>query len=272
MNPHAWWLPILVVIGVFFAVLRSFTTMLETDQLPVWCRFVGARISFRVFQVLIYRGMSFESLKEVHEEAMVEKGVAKSRDLEVLHPQDGAASEGVALVGGSTFAFFRGLQEHIAQPLGVPVVNAAYPGTLTHIVHKSLESLVVRHKPSIVVYSCGAHDLFCGYMPHVVVETIQKSHALLRAKLPAARIVIVALPVSPLHQSLGHMENINFINNLLQEKIVDPDAKLTEIIYLDVAAAKIPADVYLGDLHHLNAAGRALLVEALLGFLRKRLS
>jgi len=255
-------------------VLLSYRGMLAGDAAPWWSALVGRQKTVKAFEYLVYRAMAWDSLKEVHLQAMKEKAVETSEALNVQHRADGAAKGGVVFLGGSLLSQVGDLQERVAAHLGraVPVVNAAYAGTTTTLVHESLEALALRHKPAVLVYACGSHDLFCGSKAAEAAAAIRASHAALRERLPQARVVLVALPVTPLHRALAQEEEVKKLNRLLQEDIVAGDGGKTFLLELDPLSEAPPQDVYLPDDHHFCRAGREMLLAALLPVLKEQLA
>lgn len=266
---------ILVVVAALFMfvlyILKTFRTMLECAKNPPWIEMFGHRLSYRMLEVLVYRAMSVPSLLEVHAQAMEEQAIDKIKELQQRFPEDGAARGGVILIGSDTFTYWHNFKKDITQALDATVINIAYGGTLTDVVHKHLEALVVRHNPTVVVYCCGENDLLANRKSDVVGKHILETHALLRSELPHARIVYLGTIITPLLRSLSLDIGVHSINTVIRESAVAKDEACTTFVEFDALGTAPPEDMFLGDLHHLSPEGHTKLASILLPVIRDNL-
>lgn len=261
----------LLCLGALY-ILKSYRDMLDSGVNPPWVSFFGRRLSFRLCEFLVYRAMSVPSLAEVHVQAMDEQVAEKAKELQHQFPEDGAARGGVVLVGCDTFTYWRNLQTDLVGALDVRVINAAFGGSLTPIVCKHLEPLVVRHTPAVVVYACGENDLLGYYKAEDIIKNIQETHAVLRSQLPHARIVFLNPIMTPLLRTLKLDITAQSIKKSIQESVVDRDEGRSTIVEFDALETAPPEEMFLGDIHHLSREGHAKLALKLLPVIRENLA
>eukprot|EP00927_Polykrikos_kofoidii_P063806 TRINITY_DN58713_c0_g1_i1.p1 TRINITY_DN58713_c0_g1~~TRINITY_DN58713_c0_g1_i1.p1 ORF type:complete len:276 (+),score=56.65 TRINITY_DN58713_c0_g1_i1:94-921(+) len=266
-------LPFFFIIGATgLHVLMSYTKMLQDDKVPKWVGFVGPRIAFRVIEFLVYRMMSWESLRDVHVESMGEKAAIVSKELEERFPEEGGASGGVVVLGGGVFGRCDELAEKIVAELEVKAIVASFPGALADSIRAKIDGLAIRLKPTVVVYSCGAHDFFCGQKPENVADAFKLVHAAIREALPETRVLYVASMRTPLHKSLGQEDSVVTLNKLVRENVIDNDGGRSAFFDFDVSADMPPDEAFLVDRHHLSVKSRTVLADALLPVIREQLN
>lgn len=76
-------------------------------------------------------------------------------------------------------------------------VNHGFGGSITEELFQNARSLVLRHKPEVLVIYEGDNDLTVGFSPKEIATQYQTLFDLLRRELPQTRVVCLAVKPSP---------------------------------------------------------------------------
>lgn len=251
----------------FMHLVFSYRRMLERDEPAWWMTIIGRRNSSVVCKKILSLASIFPS---GYETQLAEDAKAKVASLSNL--PDASARGGVVFVGSSTFTYWHNIQQDVAEAIGVPVLNAAFGGAHTGVLLPILEELVVRHQPAVVVYFAGTNDLLMGRTPEEAARGFSDARKYLSAKLPDAFVIYLGITCTPLHRSLGNAEKIERANDLVKVEL-SQCASAADFFAFDLAAASEQLEnLYLHDMHHLNAEGHRLLASALVPVIRSHLA
>lgn len=174
------------------------------------------------------------------------------------------APGGIVFTGSSTV---RGWKLAEAFP-GLPVVNRGFGGSHSSDCVFWFDRVVLKYRPKVVVLLVGSNDVDSGRPLEVVLGNHRRFAELLRATLPEARLVVVALKPSPSRPDKvavtleGNAELAKMARQMGFD-FVDPTPGLLD------ASGMPDAGLYVGDRLHFNAQGFAVLNDALAPVLRR---
>ena len=131
------------------------------------------------------------------------------------------------------------------------------------------ERLVVRYRPSQIVFYAGDNDVWTGRTPEQILADYKTFVAKVRKALPRAPIHFLAIKPSPRRTKVWPQAKEA---NRLAREYAESDVGLT---YIDVAAPMLGADgaprtdIFLKDMLHLNAKGYEMWVPLVKAALAK---
>jgi predicted esterase/lysophospholipase L1-like esterase len=141
---------------------------------------------------------------------------------------------------------------------GIPVTNRGFGGSeLGDVVHFA-DRIVVPYNPRLVVLYAGDNDLAAGKSPAQVFNDFQSFVAIMRQKLPDARLAFVA--IKPSISRLKIIDKIRETNRLIRDRVSTDD----RLIYVDVFTPMLNKsgqprpELFLEDGLHMNAQGYAI--------------
>lgn len=172
---------------------------------------------------------------------------------------------GVVLVGSSSLRMW----PDPATDLGAPdLVNRAFGGSTMAEVVAAAPRIVLPLAPRTVVIYAGDNDLQEGKTPAQVLADFEALRSLLRARLPAVRLVVVSVKPSPSRWALA--EAMRETNAGLRAAVAaDPNARFVDVFTPMLGADGQPrGELFLEDRLHLNATGYALWAQRIAPALR----
>ena len=164
----------------------------------------------------------------------------------------------VLFVGSSSIRMWKTLEKDFA-PLAV--LNRGFGGSKASDVLPFVERIVTPYEPKQIVYYEGDNDIVSGRKPEQVRDDVKAFVEQVRAKLPDARIYLIAVKPSPsrFKQWPAYQE----LNKLLQDY-----AKAAKgVAYVDVVPEMLKdgqprPELFLKDMLHMNADGYAIWTKA----------
>ncbi len=163
---------------------------------------------------------------------------------------------GVLFVGSSTIRMWRNLAEDFRQqPV---VINRGFGGSTLADCNYFARQLVLQYRPAQVLVYAGDNDLAMGRTPAQVLDTFVRFVSTVRDELPNARIAYISIKPSPLRAAL--MPLVQETNQLISSYV----GTLRNADYIDTHSAMLTADgqpraeLFLGDMLHMNAQGYSL--------------
>jgi len=177
-------------------------------------------------------------------------------------------AEPILFVGSSSARMWR---THESFP-DLPVINRGFGGShISDVIHYA-EKVVLPYNPKVIVFYAGDNDMAGGKSAPQVAEDYRKFVALVHAKLPAARIVFVA--IKPSGQRWSLWPRMNEANSLIRD-LCDQDERL---FFADLATPLLGGDgkprpeLFLADQLHLNPQGYEVWTQTLRPVLAKALA
>lgn len=177
-------------------------------------------------------------------------------------------AEPILFVGSSSARMWR---THESFP-DLPVINRGFGGShISDVIHYA-EKVVLPYNPKVIVFYAGDNDMAGGKSAQQVAEDYRKFVALVHAKLPAARIVFVA--IKPSGQRWSLWPRMNEANSLIRD-LCDQDERL---FFADLATPLLGGDgkprpeLFLADQLHLNPQGYEVWTQTLRPVLAKALA
>jgi lysophospholipase L1-like esterase len=180
-----------------------------------------------------------------------------AREIDAFVAEDAARSfpeGGIVFVGSSSIRLW---DLATAFP-GRPVLNRGFGGTQIGDSVRHVERLVLRHKPSTVIFYAGDNDLSAGRTPQQVQADFHAFVTKVHAVLPRTRIAFIGIKPSLARWAL--IAKVREANRLVRAEC-DRDDRLG---FVDVDGpmlgwdGKPRADLFVQDGLHLSARGYAL--------------
>jgi lysophospholipase L1-like esterase len=152
---------------------------------------------------------------------------------------------------------------------GLEALNRGFGGSHISEVNHYLDRLVLRHQPSIVVFFCGTNDLWDKKPLDQVEEDFTEFRTRLFAKLPEAKLIVMAIRPSPARVSIRDVEAAM---NARFKKAADADPRITFVSgswdrFLEDAGKPDPK-LFVEDGLHMSDAGYAIWKELLTPLLK----
>jgi lysophospholipase L1-like esterase len=163
---------------------------------------------------------------------------------------------GVLFTGSSSIRLWETLAADFP---GLTTINRGFGGSEIEDAIAHVDRLVLRHKPSQVVFYSGDNDLAGGKTPAMVAADYKRFVAAVHRRLPATRVVIIAIKPSPARWSI--VDKARETNRLVQE-MVRRDRK--RLAFVDVFTPMLGRDgkprpeLYVADGLHMTRAGYAI--------------
>lgn len=173
-----------------------------------------------------------------------------------LDRQNPPSPGGVLFVGSSSIRMWHGLET--AFDLPVPVRRRGVGGSCLYEWADWGLSLILPHRPRLLLVYAGENDLTEGRSPHDLLASLIRLSDRVRADLPDTRVAYMAIKPSPSRMAwLGAMREAN---QLIQTWLLASP----NMDYVDVHTAMIDNDgqprpeLFVRDQLHLSAEGYAL--------------
>jgi lysophospholipase L1-like esterase len=150
-------------------------------------------------------------------------------------------------------------------------LNRGFGGSHISEVNHYLDRCVLRYEPSTVVFYCGGNDLWDKKSPEQVEEDFTEFRTRLFAKVPEARLIVMAIRPSPARVSIREVEaamNLRFKGAAEADKRIIYVAGSWERFLED--AGKPEPKLFIKDGLHMSDAGYAIWKELLTPLLEKR--
>jgi lysophospholipase L1-like esterase len=162
-------------------------------------------------------------------------------------------SNGVVFVGSSSIVKWASLEKDFP---GVKVINRGFGGSQLEDSVFYADRIVTPYQPRIVVVYAGDNDLNAGKTPETVFADFKAFVAKVHAKLPATRIVYIAIKPSP---SRWKIKDKGEKTNALIAAECAKNPKLLRFVdvwqpMLDAKGEPRP-ELFVADMLHMNAAG-----------------
>ena len=174
----------------------------------------------------------------------------ETRDREAPPPRNG-----VLFVGSSTIRMWCTLDRDFPE---LKVVNRGFGGSeMTDLLFYA-ERVVLPYRPRTIVLYEGDNDLATGKSPAQVRELFRRFTALVRERLPDARLVYVSIKPSVAREQL--LAQTRAANAMLREDV----ARDAHLAYVDLFTPMLGpdgrprAELFGGDGLHMNSEGYAL--------------
>lgn len=153
---------------------------------------------------------------------------------------------------------------------GLKALNRGFGGSHISEVNHYLDRCVLRYEPSTVVFYCGGNDLWDKKTPAQVEEDFTEFRTRLFEKVPAARLIVMAIRPSPARVSIREVEAAM---NLRFQKAAEADKRITYVAgswerFLEDAGKPEP-ELFIKDGLHMSDAGYAIWKELLTPLLEK---
>ena len=151
----------------------------------------------------------------------------------------------------------------------LPTINRGFGGSQIADSIEFATRIIIPHAPKTVVLYAGDNDIDFGKSPQTVLEDYKRFVRTVRAGLPEARILFIAIKPSIARWNL--VDKMRVANALIREE-TEKDVLLE---YVDIDApmmgedGKPQADLFLDDGLHLNDEGYRLWTGLLLPYLEK---
>jgi lysophospholipase L1-like esterase len=150
-------------------------------------------------------------------------------------------------------------------------LNRGFGGSHISEVNHYLDRCVLRYEPSTVVFYCGGNDLWDKKSPEQVEEDFTEFRTRLFAKVPEARLIVMAIRPSPARVSIREVEAAM---NLRFKKAAEADKRIIYVAgswerFLEDAGKPEPK-LFIKDGLHMSDAGYAIWKELLTPLLGKR--
>jgi lysophospholipase L1-like esterase len=153
---------------------------------------------------------------------------------------------------------------------GLKALNRGFGGSHISEVNHYLDRCVLRYEPSTVVFYCGGNDVWDKKSPDQVEEDFTEFRTRLFAKVPEARLIVMAIRPSPARVSIRQVEAAM---NLRFQKVAEADKRITYVAgswdrFLEDAGKPEPM-LFIKDGLHMSDAGYAIWKELLTPLLEK---
>jgi lysophospholipase L1-like esterase len=153
---------------------------------------------------------------------------------------------------------------------GLKALNRGFGGSHISEVNHYLDRCVLRYEPSTVVFYCGGNDVWDKKSPDQVEEDFTEFRTRLFAKVPEARLIVMAIRPSPARVSIREVEAAM---NLRFRKAAEADKRITYVAgswdrFLEDAGKPEP-ELFIKDGLHMSDAGYAIWKELLTPLLEK---
>ncbi len=174
-------------------------------------------------------------------------------------------SDAVLFVGSSSIKLWP-TREYFE---GLPVINRGFGGSQISEVNYFAERIVLRYGPKVIVFYAGDNDVAAGKNAKRVFDDYKKFVKLVRAELPATRIIYVGIKPSRSRWSLWPVMNEA---NMMIKEFSEKDGRL---YYFDSATpllgndGKPNVEFFLKDQLHLNEKGYEVWTRQLRPILEK---
>lgn len=181
----------------------------------------------------------------------------------VMPPPAGA----VVFTGSSSIRLWTSMTEDFP---GVTTLNRGFGGSVIEDAIRYVDRVVLRYNPSQVVFYSGDNDLNGGKSPADVLADYKRFVAVVHARQPAARIVIISIKPSPARWALA--DKMRETNRLVEE-MAAADAR--RLAFVDVFTPMLGPDgkprpeLYVEDGLHMTRAGYAIWRAALAPVLKQ---
>ena len=168
---------------------------------------------------------------------------------------------GVVFTGSSSIRLWTGLAEDFP---GVRTLNRGFGGSEIGDAIRYLDRVVLRYKPSQVVFYSGDNDLNAGKTPTAVAADYRRFVEAIHAQLPQTRIVILSIKPSLARWAL--VDKMKEVNRSVQQMAAQQPVYLT---FVDVFTPMLGGDgkprpeLYVQDGLHMTRAGYEIWRRAL---------
>ena len=149
-------------------------------------------------------------------------------------------------------------------------LNRGFGGSHISEVNHYLDRCVLRYEPSTVVFYCGGNDLWDKKTPEQVEEDFTEFRTRLLAKVPEARLIVMAIRPSPARVSIREVEAAM---NLRFKRAAEADKRIIYVAgswerFLEDAGKPEPK-LFIKDGLHMSDAGYAIWKELLTPLLQQ---
>lgn len=201
-------------------------------------------------------GLAQSEPQDKHDSSRWTKAIA---DFEKQDKATPSAKNGILFVGSSSIRKWDTKQSFPE----LPVINRGFGGSQIADSVQNIETLVLKHKPKVVVMYAGDNDLNAGKSPERVFADFAEFVAILKKNLPETKLCFVAIKPSIKRWSM--MDRIRTTNGL-----VESYCKLhQDLAYIDIVEpmlgkdGKPMPDLFVKDGLHLSQKGYDLWIKAL---------
>lgn len=163
--------------------------------------------------------------------------------------------DGVVFVGSSSIVKWTTLEKDFP---GVNVINRGFGGSELADSVFFADRIVIPYRPRVVVVYAGDNDLNAGKTPAAVFADFKAFVAKVHARLPATRIVFIAVKPSPSRWK------IHAAGEKTNALIAAECARDNRLRFVDVWPPMLDAngeprrDLFVADMLHMNPAGYAI--------------
>jgi lysophospholipase L1-like esterase len=180
---------------------------------------------------------------------------ADIRAFEEADRQTPPPRDGVLLVGSSSMRFWKSAAEDFP---GLPVLNRGFGGSQVREVTAFADRIVIPYRPRVILFYCGANDVFGGRPVSAVVTDTEVFIRKVHAALPATRVIYISIAPNP---ARWHLKSAWLELNALMKAFAATEPRVT---FVDVWSAMLDAagqprpELFVEDRLHMNERGYAI--------------
>ena len=174
-------------------------------------------------------------------------------------------ANGIVFVGSSSIRFWTTLATDFP---GLPVIGRGFGGSELADSVYYLDRVVLPYRPRTVVLYAGENDINAGKSPEAVADDFREFCARVRATLPGAQIIYIAMKPSPSRWAKHALFEQG--NALIAAACArDPRLKFVDVwpAMLDTTGHPRP-ELFRADLLHMNPTGYAIWIRLLAPLLK----
>jgi hypothetical protein len=265
----------LLLVVLVGALVMAHAHMLVTGRTPFFMRSPVGEVTMWI----LFKGgyvLRKCGLKKLLEKGMRAKGLEKAMQLSNT-VQVNDHQKRICFIGSSTFTFWTHIEKDF-RGLGpdVKVFNAGFGGSTTEDILPLVDQLCTQFEPSAVVYFCGTNNLSFGLDDASVIHGFLSFLQLLWAKCPTTHVMFLSITVTPFYRN-WNLNNCVYraqkLNTDISRRIAEhPSKELLSFVDTSSCSWASNTKYYLGDLHHLNDEGHALLGVEVMNHLQRHCS
>jgi lysophospholipase L1-like esterase len=178
---------------------------------------------------------------------------AEIRAFEDLDRQNSVPRDAVLFIGSSSIRLWKTAESFP----DLPVINRGFGGSVVADSLHFADRIILKYRPRVIVFYAGDNDIAAGMSPREVFDDIQAFVDLIHKRLPATRIIFLA--IKPSRARWEHWPKMQEANALVAALAEKND----QLEYVDTTTPMLGPDgqprreLFLDDGLHLNENGYA---------------